>query len=72
MESEGRSVAEFRVARASRVLVLASRQNDLSLTFDWERARHLHSTVWKVREGGTPSPTLGTSVLPGSCRRALT
>ena len=22
--------------------------------------------MWKVREGGTPSPTLGTSALPGT------
>jgi len=22
---------------------------------------------WEVREGGTPSPALGTSALPGTC-----
>ena len=39
------------VAHASRVLVAASRRNDLSFC----RARHLASVFRKVRDGGTPS-----------------
>ena len=58
--------ASFRVARASRVLVLASRQDELpkprASQTDY-RARIRSGT--KVREGGTPSPALGTRVLPG-------
>ena len=56
----------FRVARASRALVLASRQDELpkpraSKTDQELRARRGR----EVREGGTPSPTRETRVLPG-------
>ena len=63
--SSGREVARpqvtrsedkgLRVAHSSRVLVLASRQNNLSSD--------------KVRESGTLSPALETSALPGLSRR---
>ena len=53
-----------RVARSSRALVVASRQNELSNAFETDDVSAFES-VSKVREGGTPSPTLETSVLPG-------
>ncbi len=60
----------IRGARASRVLVSASRRNELPEPPDTENVLAFPH-VRKVREGGTPSPALGTSALPGVCCRAL-
>ena len=58
--------SSIRGAHASRMLVLASRQDELhkawpTMAFDFTGASR-----WKVRAGGTPAPTCGTHVLPGT------
>ena len=56
----------IRGAHASRVLVSASRRNELSRACaDKTGGRISVRSRREVHEGGTPSPTLGTSVLPG-------
>ena len=55
----------FRGAHSSRVLVSASRRNELPSTLERRRDSLASRCVQKVREGGTPSPALGTSALPG-------
>ena len=60
----------FRVARSSRALVSASRRNELFSALDSGNVSAL-ATVWKVREGGTASPTRETRVLPGFAIRAI-
>ena len=62
----------FRGARASRVLAKASRLRGLSKRAAGICARSSNGVVQEVRFGGTPKPTLGTSVLPGiACRVVL-
>ena len=62
-------VGGFRVARSSRVLVFGVPPKRTSLPRHCERReRNLQRRVLKVHEGGTPWPTLGTSVLPGVLR----
>ena len=57
---------KIRGARASRVLVAASRRDELPKTSKPERTSVSNHAPSKVRFGGTPKPTLGTSVLPGT------
>ncbi len=54
----------LRGAHASRVLVSSSRQNEHPTTSESGDAS-VFASGRKVREGGTPSPALGTSALPG-------
>ena len=62
----------FRVARSSRALAKASRLRELSCAFATADAFDFpRSALQKVRLGGTPRPTLGTSVLPGTRRTHL-
>ncbi len=61
----GAAAISFRVASSSRALVLASLRNELCEPSPTDRTRHHQRPALKVREGGTPKPTLGTSVLPG-------
>ena len=60
------TVAVFRVARSSRALVAASRRDELPKTSTPGRTSQPTRRRSKVRFGGTPKPTLGTSVLPGT------
>ena len=60
----GAAAVSCRGAYASRVLVSASRRNELPDAFESGDV-FVKGTVSKVREGGTPSPTLGTRMLPG-------
>jgi hypothetical protein len=55
-------------AHSSRVLVAASRRDELLMASVPSGTRGFHSPVLEVRFGGTPKPTLGTSVLPGKRR----
>jgi hypothetical protein len=56
----------IRVAHSSRVLVLASREDELLKPCATKTDRQARSErVTKAREGGTRSPALGTSALPG-------
>ena len=57
---------ELRVARASRVLVAASRRDELPETSSSDRTPVPKRTLSKVRSGETPEPTRGTRVLPGT------
>ncbi len=61
----------FRGAHASRVLVSASRRNELPGGWQSADVRALNeSRTTKVRRVGTTRPTRGTRVLPGIFRRA--
>ena len=60
------AVAFFRIARSSRALVAASRRDELPKTSTPGRTSQPTRRRSKVRFGGTPKPTLGTSVLPGT------
>ena len=62
--------AEFRGAHASGVLVSASRQNALPATSSREECVLPDRAPQEVREGGTPSPTRGTRLLPGALTAA--
>ena len=67
----GAADAMIRGAHASRVLVLASRRNELSIASDSDRARNFQRPSQKVREGGTPSPARETRAFPGILCRAF-
>ena len=57
-----------RGAHASRVLVSASRRNELPAACGVMARDSRIRRAGKVREGGTPSPARGTRALPGFCR----
>ena len=63
--------AAIRGEHASRVLVVASRQNELLMTSESNPARGFERTSQEVREGGTPSPARETRALPRVACRAL-
>ncbi len=60
----------IRGARASRVLVSASRRDELPCALDSGNV-HAFRTVQEVREGGMPSPARETRALPGTTRATL-
>ena len=63
----GEARLHARGAHSSRVLVLASRQNELSRRDAARWHPHLHyATPHEVRVGGTPPPARGTRALPGT------
>ena len=64
---------ELRGARASCALVLAFRQNELSLrAAPAETLTFRKSRATKVRSGGTPLPTRRMRALPGAFSHAFT
>ncbi len=68
------AACQLRVAHSSRVLVSASRRNELSKPYVARKSPHSanHAPLKKVRRGGTPRPALETSALPGSRRQPIT
>ena len=63
---------KFREAHASRVLVLASRRNELpGASAIGDAMIFLKPTSKKVRTGGTPLPARKTRALPGNFPRHL-